>query len=67
MSRLQRKLVPFGLGTPAALAKALRIQRQYAYQLLRGDSFGPGTAKKIGKAIGVPWDEVYSWPDRNSS
>ena len=62
-SCLKRKLKPYGLDKAPKLAAALGVHRQYAYQLLRGDTFGPRTAAKIGRVIGISWAEVYGWRD----
>ena len=60
---LRDKLKPYGLHQTAKLAKALGIHRQQASRWLIGQRYSVDTAKKIGKAIGVSWDEVLRWQE----
>lgn len=64
MPQIREKLTPYDLHTPNKLAKALRISKQWAYQILNGH-MTVEMAKRIAhlKKVDLPWHVVYEWKD----
>ena len=64
--QIRARLELLGFGSAAKLAKACGwTHRQSAERVLAGKPFGPRTAQRIGKAIGIGWQEVWSWQDND--
>ncbi len=59
-NQIPKKLAKYNLGTARELSDGLSISRQWAYMILRGH-MTVKTAKRIAKAIGLPWWMVHEW------
>jgi plasmid maintenance system antidote protein VapI len=60
-SPLCEKLAHYGLDSDVRLARAMKVHRVRAAELLRGGRFGKAVARKIAEAIGGSAEEVLTW------